>query len=103
MHFACVLRQQSLTTPWMPRISVKMGLAYTVVAASNLIGNPIAGALLTTSTGGPLTWWRAIVFTGVRLPSPYQVAQCIDTGLFCYTVCSGGGERVHGSIARVVH
>ena len=54
--------------------SVKMGLAYTVVAASNLIGNPIAGALLSTSTGGPLTWWRAIVFTGVRLcPSPLYV------------------------------
>ena len=50
--------------------SVKMGLAYTVVAASNLIGNPIAGALLSTSTGGPRTWWRAIVFTGVRLVPP---------------------------------
>ncbi|KZT63274.1 MFS general substrate transporter [Daedalea quercina L-15889] len=48
----------------MGELGVKMGLAYTVVAASNLIGNPIAGALLSTSTGGPLTWWRAIVFTG---------------------------------------
>ncbi|KAH9829350.1 uncharacterized protein C8Q71DRAFT_408254 [Rhodofomes roseus] len=46
------------------RVGVKMGLAYTAVAAANLIGNPIAGALLRTSTGGPLTWWRAIVFTG---------------------------------------
>ncbi|EPT01908.1 hypothetical protein FOMPIDRAFT_1015690 [Fomitopsis schrenkii] len=48
----------------MGALGVKMSLAYTVVAASNLIGNPMAGALLSTSMGGPLTWWRAIVFTG---------------------------------------
>ncbi|KAH9924184.1 glycoside hydrolase superfamily [Fomitopsis serialis] len=50
----------------MGELGVKMGLAYTFVAAANLIRNPIAGALLGTSTGRPSTWWHALVFTGTH-------------------------------------
>lgn len=44
-----------------------MGLAFTVVGVAMLTGNPIAGALVGTGdAGASLTWWRAIVFAGVR-------------------------------------
>lgn len=55
-------------------LGVKMGCAYTVVAAAQLVGNPIAGALLGGSA--PLKWWRAILFTGL----------CALVGLLCMTV-----------------
>ena len=60
-----------------------MGLAFSVVGVSMLIGTPIFGALLNTNASGPgtvLVWWRALVFAGVRpllpvLPLPL-IRQC---------------------------
>lgn len=40
-----------------------MGVAFTVVAVSMLIGTPINGALL----GHGFAWSRAIIFCGVRM------------------------------------
>lgn len=46
-----------------------MGLAFSLVAVANLVGNPIAGELLGKSTHDDksLTWWKALVFAGVSL------------------------------------
>ena len=78
-----------------------MGLAYTVVAASNLIGNPIAGALLSTSSGGPLTWWRAIVFTGVRRPSsPPFIPACADPDVRIAPQCVAAAGSACMAVSR---
>lgn len=59
-------------------LGVKMGCAYSVVAAAMLTGTPIAGALLGQERGNSqsLSWWRAIIFTGI----------CAFTGLICMTI-----------------
>ena len=65
-----------------------MGLAFSVVGVSNLIGTPVFGALLgsggghpandsdsnSNSTNASLVWWKALVFAGVSAPvlSPVQ-------------------------------
>ena len=54
-----------------------MGLAFSVVGVSMLVGTPIFGALLNTNASGPgavLVWWRALVFAGVRPFSPVHPA-----------------------------
>ncbi|KAH9920355.1 major facilitator superfamily domain-containing protein [Fomitopsis serialis] len=90
----------------MGELGVKMGLAYSVVAAANLIGNPIAGALLGTNTGGPLTWWRALVFTGVSgafslpLPSRFLIASAL---MLWIAVRCGGGKCVYGGVEVAIH
>jgi len=42
-------------------IGERMGICFSVTAFGGLIGNPIAGALLTSS----YTWWKPIVFAGL--------------------------------------
>ena len=53
--------------------SVRMGLAFSLVAVANLIGSPIAGELLGRSThdDGSLTWWTALTFAGVSTLYPH--------------------------------
>ncbi|KAI0357968.1 MFS general substrate transporter [Trametes cingulata] len=46
-------------------LGLRMGLAFSLVGTSMLVGTPIFGALL--DTGRTLVWWRAIVFAGVRI------------------------------------
>ncbi|TFY51125.1 hypothetical protein EVJ58_g10726 [Rhodofomes roseus] len=93
----------------MGELSVKMGLAYTAVAAANLIGNLIAGALLGTSTGGPLTWWRAIVFTGVSssplISLPRFIIHCHTRADFVAWVAAlrGGRGGMYGVVEITVH
>ena len=48
-----------------------MGLAFSVVGLSMLIGTPIFGALLAPAPAGALVWWRALVFAGVRPTFPF--------------------------------
>jgi MFS transporter, MCT family, solute carrier family 16 (monocarboxylic acid transporters), member 10 len=45
-----------------------MGIAFSVVAIAMLIGTPINGALLAGDQTHEFTWWKAIVFSGVRVP-----------------------------------
>ncbi|TBU21908.1 MFS general substrate transporter [Dichomitus squalens] len=48
-------------------LGLRMGLAFSVVGVSMLIGTPIFGVLLNTDTSGVvLVWWKALVFAGVR-------------------------------------
>ncbi|TBU39592.1 MFS general substrate transporter [Dichomitus squalens] len=48
-------------------LGLRMGLAFSVVGVSMLIGTPIFGVLLKTdSSGVVLVWWKALVFAGVR-------------------------------------
>ncbi|KAF8625089.1 hypothetical protein AX15_005568 [Amanita polypyramis BW_CC] len=42
-------------------IGARMGIGYSFAGIGGLIGNPIAGALLTSS----YIWWRPILFTGI--------------------------------------
>ncbi|KAK2460860.1 hypothetical protein APHAL10511_007330 [Amanita phalloides] len=44
-------------------IGARMGICYSLAAFGGLIGNPIAGALLTSS----FIWWRPIIFAGVAV------------------------------------
>lgn len=46
-----------------------MGLAFSLVAVANLVGNPIAGELLGKAhhDDSSLTWWKALVFAGVSI------------------------------------
>ncbi|PCH37601.1 MFS general substrate transporter [Wolfiporia cocos MD-104 SS10] len=80
-------------------LGVKMGLAYTAVALAMLVGTPIAGALLGTARASAgaqgLLWWRAIIFTGVRLTlawvliagADHMLMQvCTLAGLLCMTI-----------------
>ncbi|KAJ7115568.1 major facilitator superfamily domain-containing protein [Mycena crocata] len=46
---------------------VRLGIAFTVVAPAMLVGNPISGALLGT-TSSDFTWEPAIIFNGVGVP-----------------------------------
>ncbi|KAM5539789.1 hypothetical protein V8D89_006602 [Ganoderma adspersum] len=58
-------------------LGLRMGLAFSVVGVSMLVGTPIFGALLNTNTSGAaLVWWRALVFAGV----------CIMAGFLCMGV-----------------
>ncbi|KAI1790028.1 MFS general substrate transporter [Ganoderma leucocontextum] len=52
-------------------LGLRMGLAFSVVGVSMLVGTPIFGALLNpNASGAVLVWWRALVFAGVRRLSP---------------------------------
>jgi len=42
-------------------IGERMGICFSLTAFGGLIGNPIAGALLTSS----YTWWKPIIFAGL--------------------------------------
>ncbi|KAI0752945.1 major facilitator superfamily domain-containing protein [Daedaleopsis nitida] len=64
-------------------LGLRMGLAFSLVGVSNLLGTPIFGALLSTGDGrtatgadDPLVWWKALVFAGV----------CIVAGGVCMAV-----------------
>ncbi|KAJ7800464.1 major facilitator superfamily domain-containing protein [Mycena olivaceomarginata] len=45
----------------------RMGVAFSLVSVSMLIGNPISGALLMHSAAGNYVWYKPIVFCGVRV------------------------------------
>ncbi|EIW53756.1 MFS general substrate transporter [Trametes versicolor FP-101664 SS1] len=48
-------------------LGLRMGLAFSIVGTSMLVGTPVFGALLdSASAPGSRVWWRAIVFAGVR-------------------------------------
>ncbi|KAJ7889586.1 MFS general substrate transporter [Mycena leptocephala] len=51
----------------------RMGVAFSLVSASMLIGTPISGALLHSVTGNYM-WYKAIVFCGVRFSIYYVCA-----------------------------
>ncbi|KAJ7814203.1 MFS general substrate transporter [Mycena olivaceomarginata] len=53
------------TSPTMNDIGLRMGISYSVIGLAILGGNPIAGALLTSS----YIWWRPLVFGCVALIS----------------------------------
>ncbi|KAL1939552.1 hypothetical protein VTO73DRAFT_9863 [Trametes versicolor] len=57
-------------------LGLRMGLAFSIVGTSMLVGTPVFGALLSTTSGGPRVWWRALVFAGV----------CIVAGFLCMAV-----------------
>ncbi|RPD55506.1 MFS general substrate transporter [Lentinus tigrinus ALCF2SS1-7] len=60
-----------LLSPDLSELGLRMGLAFSLVGISMLVGTPIFGALLGTggSAGGPLVWWKALVFAGVSTSS----------------------------------
>ena len=66
-----------------------MGLAFSVVGVSMLIGTPIFGALLNTNASGSvLVWWRALVFAGVgtfRSSSAHALVKLATFTLRIYT------------------
>ncbi|KAI0717823.1 major facilitator superfamily domain-containing protein [Cerioporus squamosus] len=59
-------------------LGLRMGLAFSLVGISMLVGTPIFGALLggNGGAGGPLVWWKALVFAGV----------CIVAGVLFMTI-----------------
>ncbi|KAI0686578.1 major facilitator superfamily domain-containing protein [Earliella scabrosa] len=70
----------------MSELGLRMGLAFSIVGVSNLLGTPIFGALLDTgarrgqqddpAADEGLMWWKALLFAGV----------CIVAGFACMTV-----------------
>ncbi|CDO74353.1 hypothetical protein BN946_scf184582.g2 [Trametes cinnabarina] len=48
----------------MSELGLRMGLAFSLVGTSMLVGTPVFGALLDTRGGGERVWWRAVVFAG---------------------------------------
>lgn len=60
-----------------------MGVAFSFVSIGLLIGTPIEGALLRHRDGdsSDYTWYKAIIFCGVRLPffrsSAFLISICI--------------------------
>ncbi|KAI0800007.1 major facilitator superfamily domain-containing protein [Fomes fomentarius] len=73
-------------------LGLRMGLAFSIVGVSNLLGTPIFGALLNTrahtathdsnldsnssTPNDPRVWWKALIFAGV----------CIVAGFLCMAV-----------------
>ncbi|KAI0672576.1 MFS general substrate transporter [Trametes maxima] len=58
-------------------LGLRMGLAFSLVGTSMLVGTPIFGALLAPPRAGrALVWWKALVFAGV----------CIVAGFACMAV-----------------
>ena len=66
-----------------------MGLAFSLVAVANLVGNPIAGELLgkskSTHDNGSLTWWKALALSGVSFLLVHYLrvvaVECLTPGL----------------------
>lgn len=48
-----------------PADRTRMGLAFSIVGLSFLVGTPIEGALLKTPNG-QYSWYKSIIFCGVR-------------------------------------
>ncbi|KAF8880778.1 major facilitator superfamily domain-containing protein [Infundibulicybe gibba] len=67
----------------------RMGIAFSIVGVALLVGTPIEGALLRSSTGG-FIWYKPIVFCGV-------MTMCGAIGMiisrFIFVRRGGGGER----------
>ncbi|KAI0653724.1 MFS general substrate transporter [Cubamyces menziesii] len=64
-------------------LGLRMGLAFSLVGTSMLVGTPIFGALLDTEGGAgrTLVWWKAIVFAGVRpLSALFPLSPCRPCG-----------------------
>ncbi|KAJ7179763.1 major facilitator superfamily domain-containing protein, partial [Mycena filopes] len=67
---SCTSFQLSSAPPTAGTSSTRMGVAFSLVSVSMLVGTPISGALL-HSDGGGYVWYKAIVFCGVSL-SPHH-------------------------------
>lgn len=53
--------------PYQLTNSTRMGIAFSIVGTSLLIGTPIEGALLHQADGKGYVWHRSIIFCGVRI------------------------------------
>lgn len=53
--------------------SIRLGIAFSIVASAMLVGNPISGALIGTT--GHFAWGPAVIFNGVSGVSLHLIEQ----------------------------
>jgi len=74
----------------MGELGTRMGIAFSIVGTSLLIGTPIEGALLHQADGKGYVWHRSIIFCGVMVMCG-SMCMCASRAIFIRL--GRGGER----------